>query len=104
MTCTRRSYLACLGALAASGGAATLASCGAQTSTTGGGASAVFAAPPITNRWVNDVGDPLAEAFNERFNRTFNDRYAPRITAITEAFPDPDWSTRYEKYTARPHL
>ncbi|MGH2354869.1 MAG: ABC transporter substrate-binding protein, partial [Chloroflexota bacterium] len=38
--------------------------------------------------------------FSEEFNRRFNQKYGPKITAVVEPFPDPSWSVRYEKWTA----
>jgi ABC-type glycerol-3-phosphate transport system substrate-binding protein len=81
------------------GAVAALTRCGAPGAT-GGAPAAPASAPPVAVRWTNDVGTPLADAFNAQFNRRFNDKFGPRIIATTEGFPDPDWGKRYEKYTA----
>ena len=75
-----------------------LAACGAP----GGGSREMPAASstPVTVRWVNDVGTPTNDAFNEQFNRRANERFNGKIKIETEAHPDPDWGKRYEKYTA----
>jgi multiple sugar transport system substrate-binding protein len=93
---TRRGQVGRLAVLG--GGLIALAGCGAAGS--GGAVEKPGAsAAPVTIRWSNDVGTPLADAFNEQFNTRFNERYGPKLTATTEGFPDPDWSKRYEKWT-----
>jgi multiple sugar transport system substrate-binding protein len=57
------------------------------------------AAPPATIRWPEGTG-PLEIEFADEFNKRVNAKYGPKITAVMEPFPDPDWRQRYEKWTA----
>ncbi len=95
---TRRRYLA--HALAGSGGAgllAALAACSAP-GPAGGSAGPAANAQPITIRFPDDASSPTDAAFADEFAKRFNAKYAPRITAQLESFPDPDWGKRYEKW------
>ena len=101
MQMTRRTYLgrglaAGAGAVGLPAALAGLAGCAPPGA---GGERPGTSTQPVTIRWVNDVGtDPLADQFNEEFNRKFNAKYGGKITAQVEAFPDPDWGKRYEKW------
>lgn len=81
-------------------GGTVLARCGAPGAGNGGAEKAAPSAGPVTVRWVNDVGTPTTDAFNDQFNRRANEKFNGRIKIETEAHPDPDWGKRYEKYTA----
>jgi multiple sugar transport system substrate-binding protein len=95
---TRRKHVAAALSLARGPAAlAALLGCGAPS---GGGEAQPSGGPPVTIRWVNDVGEPLADAFNADFAKRFEAKYGSRITAQVEGHPDPDWAKRYEKYTA----
>lgn len=97
MSISRRSFLTQSAAL--TGGATTLAGivgCGAPGS--GPAESTGPSAQPVTIRWVNDVGTATADAFNEEFNKRFNAKYGNKIVAQVEAFPDPNWGKRFEKW------
>src|SRR5919108_2053007 len=98
MRTTRRTYLR--RAMAVGGGGSVLgALAGCAPGGAGSGEQPGTSGQPVTIRWVNDVGtDANADAFNEEFNRRFNAKYGSKITATTEAFPDPDWGKRYEKW------
>lgn len=101
MKLSRRLYLMRMAGLV--GGTSVLAGV-AGCAPTGAGSGAVSEAPatksgqPVTIRWVNDVGSSTADAFNEAFNKRFNDKYGGKIIAQVEAFPDPNWGKRYEKW------
>ncbi len=95
---TRRRYLA--HALAGSGGAgllAALAACSAPGPASGSAGPAANA-QPVTIRFPDDASSPTDAAFADEFAKRFNAKYAPRITAQLESFPDPDWGKRYEKW------
>jgi multiple sugar transport system substrate-binding protein len=93
---TRRRLLAGLG-----GGAALLGPLGAcaPSGAPAAGERPSASAQPVTVRWPEGSG-PLETEFADEFNKRFNEKYAGKITAVMEPFPDPDWRIRYEKWTA----
>ncbi|MBI3970563.1 MAG: sugar ABC transporter substrate-binding protein [Chloroflexi bacterium] len=93
---TRRTYLA--QAAAAASGAAVFAAVGCAAPGAGGAEKPGASAPPVTIRWPEGTG-PLEVEFSEAFNKAFNQKYGPKITVVTEPFPEGGWSGRYEKWT-----
>jgi ABC-type glycerol-3-phosphate transport system substrate-binding protein len=85
----------------ASAGAAGLFGALAACAPGGAGSSEAPAvsAQPATVRWPEGT-TPLEVEFADEFNKRFNAKYGPKITAVMEPFPDPDWGKRYEKWTA----
>ncbi|MDQ3702640.1 MAG: extracellular solute-binding protein, partial [Chloroflexota bacterium] len=100
MRTTRRAQLSRVMAVGgAAGVSAVLAACGAPGAPEGAERPGT-SAQPVTVRWVNDVGTPRADAFNEEFAKRLTAKHGGKITPVVENFPDPDWGKRYEKYTA----
>lgn len=96
MASTRRQVLLRSLVVAGAGGAA-LVGCGAPGV---GGESSAPSAGPVTIRYINDVGTPTADAFNAEITRRVTQKFNGKIALQVEAFPDPDWAKRYEKFTA----
>jgi ABC-type glycerol-3-phosphate transport system substrate-binding protein len=92
----RRTVLQRLAALSA-GGAALIGCAGPNAA---GEERPAASAAPVTVRYVNDVGTPTADAFNEEIIKQVTQKYNGKIVLQVEPFPDPDWAKRYEKYTA----
>jgi ABC-type glycerol-3-phosphate transport system substrate-binding protein len=103
MTTTRRRVLALLGAGVA-GPLGALAGCAGPGSTGSSGAPGAGEQPapgaqPVSIRYPYDPGSALDSAFADEFNKRFSAKY-PAITPQPDAWPDPDWSKRYEKWVA----
>lgn len=53
----------------------------------------------MTVRYIEETV-PEGQAFAAEFNKRFNAKFAPRITAVTEPHAPGSWAERFEKYTA----
>ncbi|MDQ3702066.1 MAG: extracellular solute-binding protein, partial [Chloroflexota bacterium] len=96
---TRRRWIAQgTGAIGSGGIAVLAAACSA-----GGGSSdnqpGAANAQPVTVRYIEETV-PEGQAFAAEFNKRFNAKFAPRITAVTEPHAPGSWAERFEKYTA----
>src|SRR5947207_10317935 len=93
---TRRAVILRGLALGAAGSAA-MVGCGGPG---GSGEKPAANAPPVTIRYVNDVGTPTDDEFNSQVTKRITDKFNGKVNVQVEAFPDPDWAVRYQKYTA----
>jgi multiple sugar transport system substrate-binding protein len=98
MSTTRRTSL-CRTLLGPAGAGLLGALAGCAAPGAGGAEQPAASAPPATVRYPFDAGSALDASFTEEFNKRFSAKY-PNITPQPEAFPDPDWGKRFEKWTA----
>jgi multiple sugar transport system substrate-binding protein len=98
-TATRRQLVLQGIGVAGAGGAVLdgLVGCGAPGAA---GEKPAASGPAVTIRYANDVGTPTADAFNTEVGKRIGEKYNGKLNLQVEAFPDPDWAKRYEKYTA----
>src|SRR5688572_2713367 len=92
---TRRGHLARMGMVGAGAAGVLGALAGCAPAGGGAGEAPAASAQPVTIRWPEGTG-PLEIEFADEFNKRFNAKYGPKITAVMEPFPDPDWGKRYE--------
>jgi len=82
------------------GGAGVTAFIGCSAPGAGVGEQSAPSSGPVTIRYVNDVGTPTTDAFNDELIKRVNQQYNGKLILQVEPHPDPDWGKRYEKYTA----